>query len=366
MTGQLSVDIEIRRGAFRLRFTDALELAGITAVFGASGSGKTSLLRAIAGLERAALGNIRFRDQTWLDGNSYFPPERRAIGYVFQDGQLFTHLNVRGNLLFAGKHGKRKSQIAFDEILDALDLAPLLDRDTVSLSGGETQLVAIGRALLAGPDLLLMDEPLSSLDRNRKRRLLEKIRSLPKRFSLPIIYVTHDLDELLYLADSVVLLADGANIARGSPAEIIERSDFVELSGTPDPGAILEADVIEHSATLSIVAIGDQRLSLPLIEDRGCEAVRLRIDPRDVIIAAEAPSRISIRNVLEAGIQRLDADGTGQLLVRLAVDGQSFSARITEDAATELGLAVGQRVFSLIKSVALEAFPRQGSNRAGQ
>ena len=327
------------------------------ALVGANGSGKTTLLRVIAGLEKQARGDIRFRDRIWLDGQAGVKPENRFIGYVFQDGGLFSHLDVRGNLQFPLRHGRRHGAIEFDEIVDALDLAELLDRDTITLSGGERQRVAIGRALLANPLLLLMDEPLSSVDRPRKRKLLEKIKALPKRFDLPIVYVTHDLDELLFLADSVVLLADGRNIAHGSPTEIIERSDFERLSQCDEPGAILEAAVVGHSGDMSTVRVGDQDLNIPLLEGASCEAIRLRIDPRDVIIAVEEPARISIRNRLKARIEAIEPRSHGQLTIRLSAGGQFFGARITTNAAEELELSEGQQVFALIKSVALDAFP---------
>jgi molybdate transport system ATP-binding protein len=223
----LQIDASLTQGDFRLAVRETLELAGITAVFGASGSGKTTLLRVIAGLEPEARGSIHFRGAAWLDGKRSLPPEARALGVVFQDGRLFPHLDVSGNLMFPIRHGRRRSAIGFDDTVQALGLETLLQRQTPSLSGGERQRVAIGRALLSGAGLLLMDEPLSSLDRDRKREILPLIRSLPKRFGLPILYVTHDVDELIYLASQ---LCGPASRADQSPCG---SRDTVRLSRRP-------------------------------------------------------------------------------------------------------------------------------------
>lgn len=212
---RLVVDVALDRGDFRLSVQGSFDLLGLTAIFGASGSGKTSLLRVIAGLESEDRGQIRFRDQEWLGESRRLPPEARGAGFVFQDGRLFEHLDVRGNLEF-GLRPKRPGPIGFDATVAAMGLEPLLGRAPMSLSGGERQRVAIARALLANPVLLLMDEPLSSLDLARKRELLPLIRSLPSRFGLPILYVTHSIDEIAYLADSVVLLAGGRNLAHAA------------------------------------------------------------------------------------------------------------------------------------------------------
>jgi len=352
---RLELDVELDYGSFRLAVRESLDLDGITAVFGSSGSGKTSLLRVIAGLEPSARGLIRFRDTAWLERGRHSPPEARAIGYVFQDGRLFAHLDVRGNLLFPLKHGRRSGAIAFDDIVAVLGLEPLLLRYPASLSGGESQRVAIGRALLANPSLLLMDEPLSSLDRPRKRELLPLIRSLPARFGLPVLYVTHDLDELAYLADEVILLAAGRNVARGSAREIVERNDFAGLAELDDPGTILEAKVTAQTESLTVAALGSGELRVPRAAARPGETIRLRVDPRDVILAIEAPAGISIRNSLKATVIGVEQRSDGLVAVRLTVGGQELRARITRDAVDELALHEGREVFALIKTVALDA-----------
>ena len=302
---RLVVDVALDRGDFRLSVQGSFDLLGLTAIFGASGSGKTSLLRVIAGLESEDRGQIRFRDQEWLGESRRLPPEARGAGFVFQDGRLFEHLDVRGNLYF-GLRPKRPGPIGFDATVAAMGLEPLLGRAPMSLSGGERQRVAIARALLANPVLLLMDEPLSSLDLARKRELLPLIRSLPSRFGLPI------------------------------------------------PGAILEARTLRHADTLTIASIGAHELRMPRTNVGTGTTIRLRVDPRDVILALEPPRAISIRNCLPATIRAVERSADGQVLVRLEVAGQALAARVSGEASAELGLREGQAIFALIKSMALQ------------
>jgi molybdate transport system ATP-binding protein len=351
---QLVVDVELERGDFLLAVQEAFDLAGITAIFGASGSGKTSLLRVIAGLEPATRGRIRFRDTYWQDGRRRLPPEVRNVGYVFQEGRLFDHLDVRGNLQFPLRRRQSAGTIGFDSTVTALGLEPLLGRRPASLSGGERQRVAIGRALLTNPELILMDEPLSSLDLARRRELLALIRSLRSRFDLPILYVTHSVDELVQLADSVVLLSGGRNIAHGSVRDILGRSDFAQLTGIDEPGAILEATIVAHSDTLTMATVGPHALLVPRTGAPIGTNARLRVDPRDVILALEPPRAISIRNRLPALVRSVEQIGDGQVIVRLLVADQPLAARITADAAAELALRDGLAVYALVKSVALQ------------
>lgn len=354
MTGRLELDIELDRGDFRLAVREDLELDGITAIFGASGSGKTSLLRVIAGLEAGARGRIRFRDSCWQDADRRLPAEARAIGYVFQDGRLFPHLDVRGNLEFPLRHGRRHGRPGLADTVAALGLEPLLGRRPSSLSGGERQRVAIGRALLAAPALMLMDEPLSSLDLGRKRELLPLIRALPEEFNVPVIYVTHNLDELVYLADRVLLLHGGRSSGQGSVRETLDRADFASLADIDEPGSILEARIREQSGGLTIAALGDSELRLPAVAGTPGSSIRLRVDPRDVILALEVPHGLSIRNRLAVVIRALETRDDGQVDAILELSGQRLTARITVEAVAELGLATGQRVIALIKTAALE------------
>lgn len=341
----LELDVELTRGSFHLAARESIALTGITAVFGASGSGKTTLLRIIAGLEPGASGSIRFRGTAWLDASGSLPAEARSLGMVFQDGRLFPHLNVRRNLMFPIRQGGRRGAIGFEDTVQALGLEPLLDRQTVSLSGGEQQRIAIGRALLADPALLLMDEPLSSLDRDRRRELLPLIRSLPQRFGVPILYVTHDVDELIYLASHVLLQDAGRIVARGGPREIFDSRDF----------AIVEVAITGHTESLTLARLGSSELRLPLTQSAVGETLRLRIDPRDVILATTAPEGISIRNCFKARVRRIEERGDGLVDVRLDVGDQWLAARITPDAVADLALQSEQDVYALIKTVALGA-----------
>ena len=353
---RLEIDIELTRENFRLAVTESFELSGITAIFGANGSGKTSLLRVIAGLEPEALGTVQFRGHVWLGRSGSLSPEQRAIGYVFQDGRLFSHLDVEGNLRFPEKSGGRAGSIEFDSTVESFGLAGLLHRRSDALSGGERQRVAIARALLANPDLLLMDEPLSSLDHPRRAELLPLIRDLPARYGIPILVVTHDIDELVYLSDTVVLLAEGKNVARGSAREILERSDFEKLTTLEEPGAVLEATITAQAGGLTIVSIPGGALRIPHVAGDVGDSIRLRVHPRDVILASGPVSGISIRNSLPATVRALEATDGAQVVVSLALGDQSLKARITRDAAEDLGLSEGQSVHALIKTVALDVF----------
>lgn len=351
----LEIDVELAQGSFRLAIREAIGLAGITAVFGASGSGKTTLLRIIAGLEPEARGRIAFRGEPWLDGRHSLPAEARLVSMVFQDARLFPHLDVRANLMFPIRHGKRRGAIGFDETVQMFELEAMLDRLTPSLSGGERQRVAIGRALLAAPELLLMDEPLSSLDLARKRELLPLIRSLPERFGVPILYVTHDVDELIFLATQVLVQSHGHIAARGNPREILQHSSFPTLGEIDEPGSLLEVEISGHTDSLTLARCGTSEVRLPRIAAAVGETVRLRIDPRDVILATTAPAGISIRNCLGATVRGLDRRPDGLIDVSLSVGDQMLIARITADAASDLGITPDRDIHALIKTVALNA-----------
>lgn len=353
---QLAIDITLVRGDFRLTVNESLDLNGITAVFGANGSGKTSLLRVIAGLESSAAGSLRFCDEDWQGPGGFRAPETRAIGYVFQEGRLFPHLDVKGNLTYPLRHGRRAGPIDFDETVSSFELGELLHRHPTYLSGGERQRVAIARALLSNPKLLLMDEPLSSLDNPRKRDLVTLIKELPSRYGIPVIYITHDIDELVFLANSVVLLANGKNVAHGSARQILERSDFASLAELEDPGNVLEGRIVDQRNASTIVALPGGELTIPMVAGQTGDPIRLRVSSRDVVIAIEQLSGISIRNSLEAQITSIERKQDGQVLVGLTVGEQLMKARVTTDAVDELNLSEGSSVYALIKTVALDAF----------
>jgi molybdate transport system ATP-binding protein len=354
----LALDVELDRGSFRLEVRRELELEGITALFGPSGSGKTTLLRVIAGLEEDARGTVSYDGTPWQREGLRVPTHRRGIGYVFQDGRLFPHLDVEGNLRFALRRAVNRAAstppIDFTTVVSALDLGPLLRRHPASLSGGEQQRVAIGRALLTSPRLLLMDEPLSSLDLARKREIVPHIERLPKTFGVPVLYVTHNIDEVARLAADMLLLSAGKIAAEGPIASVLERLDVASLTGGRDTGAVLLVRVEGESAGIAALRLGEHVLQVPMSEPRVGSALRIRVLARDVALATERPRGISIRNVLPARILRIDFDGTINAEVLLDVQGQHLRSRITRDAFEELGLAPDQQVFALIKSVALE------------
>jgi molybdate transport system ATP-binding protein len=350
----LHLNFAIDRGGFRLAVDATIPLAGITAVFGPSGSGKTTLLRVIAGLERNAHGRVMFDGADWRNEHSFVPAHRRRIGYVFQDGRLFAHLTVEQNLAFAVDHARDAGPINLRDTIDALDLDDLLDRRPASLSGGEQQRAAIARALLTNPRLLLMDEPLSSLDTNRRREIAAYIERLPSRFGVPVLYVTHDIDEVIRLADHMLLLSLGRVVANAPVKDVLDRIDLWPLTGRLEAGSILEAVVDEHAEGLTRLILGDQSLRIPEIDAEAGKTIRLRVHARDVVIASRRPNHLSIRNVLNATLTRIDLDETIYAELLLSVGSQSLRARITREAVAELELESGQPVYALIKSIAFD------------
>jgi molybdate transport system ATP-binding protein len=355
----LSLDVSVARTGFRLAVQTDVELDGITALFGPSGAGKTTLLRVIAGLEDQAVGHVAFDENVWQRAQQRVPAHRRRVGYVFQDGRLFSHLTVERNLRFALDRARRRaganSAIGIADVIAALDLKSLLARQPRSLSGGEQQRVAIGRALLTSPQLLLMDEPLSSLDTSRKLEILPYIEKLPSAFNLPVLYVTHNVDEVARLAANVLLLVDGRIAAHGNVADVLERIDLWTFTGGREAGAVLQARVQSERSGIAALNLGVQVLYVPMTEPRVGAALRIRIHARDVAIATLRPRQLSIRNVLNAQISRIDRDASVYVELLLTVDGQHLRARITRDALEELRLEPGQEVFALVKSVALES-----------
>lgn len=356
---ELDLDVTLRRGAFALEVRTRLALSRITALFGPSGSGKTTLLRIISGLEPGAAGTVSFDGERWQDAAQRVPTHRRRIGYVFQDGRLFSHLDVEANLRFGQRRvhddgADGREPIRFDDVIAALDLEPLLGRRPTSLSGGEQQRVAIGRALLSNPRLLLMDEPMSSLDIRRKGEILPYIEALPDAFRLPVLYVTHSIDEVARLASEVVLLSAGRIAGRGPVAEILERIDLWPIIGRQDAGTVIEGRVEEASAGMASIRLKRQRLRIPLRSASAGTRVRLRVHARDVAVAPERPGRLSIRNVLEGRVLEIDSTDPVHVELLLDIDDRHVRSRITREAFDDLALKVGQPVYALIKSVALE------------
>ena len=354
----LRLDVRKRLGALTLEA--AFEAGpGVTALFGRSGCGKTSLLNMIAGLLRPDAGRIAFGEET-LDepaAGAFVAPHRRRIGYVFQDSLLLPHLDVRANLLFArrylkGAHDPR----AFERVVDMLGVGALLARAPASLSGGERQRVAIGRALLAEPRLLLCDEPLASLDEERKGEILPYLDRLRREARAPIVYVTHSLAEVARLADQVVLMREGRVSARGAPQDVLHRADLMDPENAGESAALFEARVIAQEP--DGLARLDCALGDVLTPGRGLAPgarLRLRVFARDVLIARARPQDLSALNVFAGIVREVRRNGDGAADVEIACGEARLWARVTTRSADALALAPGAPVHAIVKSVALDA-----------
>ena len=328
--------------------------SGVTALFGQSGCGKTTLLRCMAGLERGA-GRLIVNGETWQDDARFMPTHQRPLGYVFQDARLFAHLDVARNLDFGLRRSRGAATVKRDAIIDLLGLGPLLDRLPERLSGGEQQRVAIARALLAAPRLLLMDEPLASLDHARKQEFLPWLERLRDELEIPIIYVSHAPDEVARLADHIVVMEAGRAVAQGPLAETLARIDLPIRLGE-DAGAVFAATVAERDAEWHLARVEFAGGEL-WVRDNGTPVgrdVRVRILARDVSIANSRHDDISIMNLLPATVVAHAAeDHPSQVLVQLRVGETLLLGRLTRRSAQRLDLAPGREVWVQIKAVAL-------------
>jgi molybdate transport system ATP-binding protein len=352
----LSVRLQKRRGAFALDVAFDAPTPGVVALFGASGCGKTTLIDLIAGLLRPDAGRVEADGDVLFDaGRTDLRPERRAIGYVFQDARLFPHRNVHGNLRYGERRaGQREPTASFDEIVELLGLRALLARRPHELSGGERQRVAIGRALLSRPRLLLLDEPLASIDRARRQEVLPYLEQLRDRFRIPIVYVSHQFEEVLRLATYVVLLGDGVVAAQGDVASVSRAPALRALLGPDATGAVVEG-VVEALLEPGVaqVRIGAGRIAVP--SRRGAVARRVWVQVRasEALVATEAPSGLAQSNVLEGTITALAAEAPGAQLVEVDVGGACLLSRVPAERASALGLAAGRRVWLVISSATL-------------
>ncbi|EOC0585651.1 molybdenum ABC transporter ATP-binding protein ModC [Cronobacter sakazakii] len=340
-------------GKHRLTVNETLPGSGITAVFGVSGAGKTSLINAISGLTRPQHGRIVLNDRVLSDTetDTFLPPEKRRVGYVFQDARLFPHYKVRGNL----KYGMAKEMAAqFDKLVTLLGIEPLLDRLPGTLSGGEKQRVAIGRALLTAPELLLLDEPLASLDVPRKRELLPYLQRLAREINIPMLYVSHSLEEILHLADKVLVLEQGEVKAFGSLEDIWGSSVMHPWLPPEQQSSVLKVTVLEHHPhyAMTALALGDQHLWVNRIEKPLQTALRIRIQASDVSLVLQPPLQSSIRNILRARVAQC-YDDNGQVEVQLEVGSRTLWARISPWARDELAIKSGLWLYAQIKSVSI-------------
>jgi molybdate transport system ATP-binding protein len=356
----MEIAIEKRLGSFALDARLDAPDSGITALFGRSGVGKTTVINALAGLLKPDRGRIVIGGEALFDSarGIDLPPERRRLGYVFQEGRLFPHYSVRGNLLYGAKPDG--SGPSFDAVVDLLGIKDLLARRPGDLSGGEKQRVAIGRALLASPRLLLMDEPLASLDAARKGEILPFIERLRDELRLPIFYVSHEMDEIIRLADLLVILDDGKVAASGSVEELTSRLDLWPLTGRYEAGSVIRTVLRGHDTTfnLSELAFPGGRLRVAQLSLPLGTPVRVRIRARDVVLATERPTHLSIRNAFAGKVVEL-APPRGPLIdlkvdIGTPTDPVMLWARITQHALQDLQLAPGKPIFALVKTVALD------------
>ncbi|MDU7197994.1 molybdenum ABC transporter ATP-binding protein ModC [Phytobacter diazotrophicus] len=342
-------------GTHRLQVAENLPASGITAVFGVSGAGKTSLINAISGLTRPEQGRIVLNDRVLYDAEKKIclPPEKRRVGYVFQDARLFPHYNVLGNL----RYGMAKSMAGqFDKLVALLGIEQFLERLPGGLSGGEKQRVAIGRALLTAPELLLLDEPLASLDIPRKRELLPYLQRLAREINIPVLYVSHSLDEILHLADKVMVLEAGAVKAFGNLEDVWGSSVMNPWLPQEQQSSILKVSVLEQHPhyAMTALALGDQHIWVNRLDKPLQAAVRIRIQATDVSLVLQPSGNTSIRNTLRAKVvQNYDLDG--QVEVQLDVSGRTLWARISPWARDELNIKPGLWLYAQIKSVSITA-----------
>ncbi|MGY6214828.1 molybdenum ABC transporter ATP-binding protein [Methylolobus aquaticus] len=343
---------------FTLETNLALPGSGVTALFGHSGSGKTTFLRCVAGLEHAREGFLRVNGQVWQDDAKgvFLPTYRRPLGYVFQEASLFEHLTVRRNLDFGQRRVPRESRkVSFDHAIHLLGIEHLLDRRPAKLSGGERQRVAIARALLTSPRLLLMDEPLAALDLQRKKEILPYLRRLHDELDIPVLYVSHSPDEVAQLADHLVLLADGAVVASGPLQDTLARLDL-PVAFADDAGVVLDTVIGCHDETdgLSRLDFAGGSLFVAHRQEAIGYRLRCRIHARDVSLTLERAEHTSILNILPATVLDLaPLDSPAHVLVRLEANGSPLLARITRRSSHALGLAPGRPVWAQIKAVAL-------------
>ena len=329
---------------------------GITAIFGHSGSGKTTLLRCIAGLKKLAQGNLSVNDVIWQNQSTFTPTHKRPLGYVFQEASLFPHLTAQGNLNYAIKRADEKiSDEDYQRVIETMGIETILQQYPQQLSGGQRQRVAIARALLIQPQLLLMDEPLASLDNARKQEILPYLERLRSSFDIPIFYVSHSMDEVARLADHAVVLDEGKVIAQGSLSEVFTRLDL-PLGFSDETGAILQGEVVERDEQwhLAKVAVAGGDFWVRDGSDKIGQQVRIRVQARDVSLALSDHDDSSILNRLKAEVIEICAtQDEAMALVRLKVGKDIIVARLTQRSLNELNVQCGQQLFAQIKSAAI-------------
>jgi len=372
----LKVSLQKRLGTFVLDVEFDAPTPGIVALFGPSGCGKSTIINIIAGLLPPDRGRISLDDDVLLDTGRQvaIATERRGIGYVFQDARLFPHLDVDSNLSYAQRRARRAPYVTLERVLALLDLEPLLSRRVHQLSGGERQRVAIGRALLSQPRLLLLDEPLAALDRDRREEVLPYLENLRDQLSIPMIYVSHQFDEVLRLATHIVLMQSGTAAAEGGITQMSLDPKLRALIGPDAVGSVIDGTVIGEDATsgLTRVQVGNGEIKVEAARLVAGTRMRVQLLARDVIVSTRLPQHLSVRNSLQGVVTAIDDDGTGKSvggsdLVSIDVGaGASILARVTRAATRELELSVGTPAWALVKAVSLRghSFPVPSSPSA--
>ena len=345
--------VRLPRAEFALELDFAAPARGITGFLGHSGSGKTTLLRCIAGLEPECRGRVAVNGEVWQDERRSVPAHARAVGFVFQDARLFPHLSVHRNLTY----GQRRSAgggVGFDEAVELLGLAPLLARKPAGLSAGEAQRVALGRALLRAPSVILMDEPLANLDPERRQEVLPFLERLHARLTVPILYVSHSVDEVVRLCDHLVLMAGGRIRGAGSLQDVLGQPDLIGKLGE-EFGSILDGAVRAIDATYELTEIETKagRFLVPGRHGAPGQALRLRILARDVSVTLAAPAQSTILNVLPATVARLEPRAGGHVDLELRVGEAILLSRISRRSCDLLGLKPGMACYAQVKGAAV-------------
>ena len=353
----LKVVASKRLPGFTLDVRFELPTRGVAALFGPSGCGKSTTINIIAGLVRPDRGEVRLDETVLIDTARRIdvPAEARRTGCVFQDARLFPHVSVVGNLRYAERRAASPAYVGPERVADLLDLKPLMERRVHQLSGGEKQRVAIGRALLAQPRLLLLDEPLAALDRERREEVLPYLETLRDELAIPMVFVSHQFDEVTRLATHIVVMRSGAVVAQGEIGAVSLEHSLRSLVGPDAAGAILEGEVIARSAAGNRVRVRVARTELD-VEAPGAQPgarLRLQLLARDVLVSTRTPEFLSVRNHLKGVVVSLEADSEDAVMVAIDVGGARILARVAREASRELALAPGVAVWALITSLSL-------------
>lgn len=349
----LEVKLNIPRRDFDVDVSLKVIPGEVTAVFGPSGCGKTSLMRAIAGLENTANGKVKMAGEIWQDAEFFRPPHQRDVGYVFQDASLFPHLDVYDNLQFGLKRqASDKRRVSLEQAIDLLALSPLLKRRIDKLSGGEKQRVAIARAVATSPSVLLFDEPLAAVDIPHKQEILRYIQSLHQELDIPMLYVSHAIEEVARLSDNLVLLDKGQQLASGETVDLLSQLNL-PFARYEEAAAVVDSEVTGHDQGygLSLLRFAGGHIRVTRSELPLGSRVRVRILARDVSLTLTHPADSSILNIFPAVVESMVADGTALRLVRLNAGGQIILSRVTAKSADKLGLAPGKRIYAQVKAV---------------